>query len=173
MRATIKIIFIHVLQAQKLMRLTGLSSSIPVTVIEHDRLNTSKGVIMCRILNTCSEEEICQNLKNQGVTEVYSVKIFFQGVQKPTGTYFLTFSSTKLPEEIKIAYLNVKVSPYCNPTQINYTIYQIQIVIQIVYHLTLFTIIILFFEFSILTKLFRMIFKLICVQFVTEWCSIA
>jgi hypothetical protein len=52
------------------------------------------------------------NLKDQGVTEIYTVKKVFQGVQKPTGTYFLTFSTTKIPEEIKVAYLNVKVTAY-------------------------------------------------------------
>lgn len=102
----------NVQQAQKLIKLSGLSSSIPVTVVEHVRLNTSKGVIMCRALNTCSEEEILQHLKEQGVTEIYAVKKTFQGVQKLTGTYFLTFSTTKIPEEVKVAYMNVKVSPY-------------------------------------------------------------
>ena len=102
----------NVQQAQKLIKLTGLSSTIPITVTEHEKLNSSKGVIMCRMLNTCTEEEILGNLKNQGVTEIYAVKKTIEGFLKPTGTYFLTFSTTKIPEEIKIAYLNVKVNPY-------------------------------------------------------------
>ena len=44
--------------------------------------------------------------------EIYAVKKTIHGVQLLTGTYFLTFSTTKLPEEVKIAYMNVKVLPY-------------------------------------------------------------
>lgn len=56
----------------------------------------------------CTEEEILDNLSSQGVTHIHTIKR--NGTS--TGTFFLTFASTTLPAEIKIAYLNIKVTPY-------------------------------------------------------------
>lgn len=98
----------NVYQAQKLIKLIGLPNSISVTVSEHERLNSSKGVIMCKTIANCTEEEILSNLSSQGVTHIHTIKR--NGI--PTGTFFLTFATTILPNEVKIAYLNVKVTHY-------------------------------------------------------------
>lgn len=43
---------INVYQAQKLIKLVGLPNSVDVIVSEHERLNSSKGVIMCKTIVT-------------------------------------------------------------------------------------------------------------------------
>lgn len=86
-----------------------------IDVIPHATLNVSKGVIFCRDLLNCSIEEIAENLKKDGVIEVRRMKKKIDNVLVDSANHILTFNSTKLPTEIKIAYYNVKVRPYIPP----------------------------------------------------------
>ena len=84
----------------------------PVEVSPHRTLNTSKGVIRCRELVECFEDEILAELRDQGVIGVHRITIKRDGRTINTWTLILTFSTSTLPEKIKCAFLKVNVSPY-------------------------------------------------------------
>ena len=64
----------------------------------HHSLNSSKGVIRCPELSPCSDKEIIDNLKEQGVTGVRNLSVRKNGVIKSTNTYVLIFN-TPIAEE--------------------------------------------------------------------------
>ena len=84
----------------------------PIKVSVHPQLNSSKGIIRCRELKDVSETEIRTNLANQGVTKVEKALSSKDGKKEPTGTIFLTFALTQLPETVTVGYLRVKVVPF-------------------------------------------------------------
>ena len=84
----------------------------PIRVSPHRTLNSCKGVIRCRDLKDVPDAEILKGLKAQGVTEVFKVKIKREGKLLNTGTVFLTFKTSKLPQYLKVGYLRVSVSQY-------------------------------------------------------------
>ena len=83
-----------------------------VKISLHGSLNTSKGVIRCQDLGPCTDDEILDNLKSEGVMHVRNIKVRRNGVLKPTHTYVLTFNTPILPKKIKAAYLSVNVEVY-------------------------------------------------------------
>ncbi|KAG1658849.1 RNA-directed DNA polymerase from mobile element jockey [Nymphon striatum] len=85
---------------------------IPVTISPHHSLNYSKGVIRSRELKDCSEAELLQELKSQGITSVKKILITKNGKRITTGTIILTFNIPEPPKSIKAAYLNVCVDKY-------------------------------------------------------------
>lgn len=94
-----------------LMKLTMLYQT-PVQVSPHKGLNSKKGVIRCRDIRDCTEEEIVQELASQKVTAARKIFITRDGRKLSTGTVILTFSGTTLPHDIKVGYLSVRVNPY-------------------------------------------------------------
>ena len=88
---------------------TNIFHNIPVLVSPHRSLNTKKGVMRCRDLEDETEENIKEELKDQGVIEVYRIKVNRNGSLTPTNTYILTFNTTTLPTSLKVGYLNIKV----------------------------------------------------------------
>ena len=84
----------------------------PIKVSIHRTLNSTKGVIKCRELRSLSEAKICENLKDQGVTEIHRVTVRKGEEREPTNTLFVTFCVPKLPETLKIGYMRVKIRPY-------------------------------------------------------------
>jgi hypothetical protein len=84
----------------------------PVTCSPHRSLNTSKGVIRCRDLRDCSDDEILAELRSQGVIEVKHIMTKKNGVFEPTNTFILTFNVPVTPKLIKAAYLKINVEPY-------------------------------------------------------------
>lgn len=82
----------------------------PVTVSPHRTLNSSKGVIRCRELKGMTEEDICNEMAAQSVTNVYRIKI--NRGKQATDTYILTFNAPNIPTSVKIGYMNVKCSMY-------------------------------------------------------------
>ena len=83
-----------------------------IRVTAHRSLNSSKGVIRCRELMDSTDIDILEGLKSQGVIEVHRVMRKQGDTKVPTHTFFLTFALPKLPERIKVGYLNVQVSMY-------------------------------------------------------------
>ena len=83
-----------------------------VKISLHSSLNTSKGVIRCQDLGPCTDDEILDNLKSEGVMHVRNIQVRRNGVLKPTHTYVLTFNTPILPKKIKAAYLSVNVEVY-------------------------------------------------------------
>lgn len=83
-----------------------------VRVYPHASLNSSKGVIRCSELVNCSEEEILEGTKSQGVTAVKRFKIKRNGQFKNTNTFVFTFNTPVLPKTVKVAYFRVDVEIY-------------------------------------------------------------
>ena len=86
--------------------------NIAVKIEPHKSLNSSKGVIRCRELKDCSEEEILEEMATQHVSAVKKINIKKNGRIEATGTVILTFSQPKIPSSVKVGYLKVPVSPY-------------------------------------------------------------
>ena len=84
----------------------------PMKVSVHNTLNSSRGVIRCRDLAGMSENDIRDELKDQGVTHVRRVNRKVDGQIKATNTLFLTFCQSTLPKDIRIGYLKVNVEPF-------------------------------------------------------------
>ena len=55
-------------------------------------LNSSKGVIRCPELGNCSEEEILEGTRSQGVTAIKRFKVKRNGELKNTNTFVFTFN---------------------------------------------------------------------------------
>ena len=99
-------------QAQQLIQVIKFDSALNVDIIEHERLNSSKGVINCSFLKNATDDEIMDELKDYNVVEIYRVKRRENGLERETGTYFFTFASVILPTEINICYMKVQVRPF-------------------------------------------------------------
>ena len=63
-----------------------------VHVTIHKALNSSRVVIRCRDLSDMTEEEICKDLREQGVVTVRRVTLKKGDTVTPTNTLFLTFN---------------------------------------------------------------------------------
>ena len=59
-----------------------------------------------------TNEDICNELQNQNVTEVYRIQKREGDNKVPTDTFIVTFETSNLPKEVKIGYYNVKVELY-------------------------------------------------------------
>ena len=97
--------------AENLLRTTTFHD-LKVRVYPHTSLNTSKGVIRCAELRDCSEQEILDGTKQQGVTAVKRFKIRRDGKLKDTNTFVFTFNTPTLPKTVKVAYFRVGVEIY-------------------------------------------------------------
>ena len=85
---------------------------IPVTVEPHKSLNSTKGIIRCRELRECSEQEIVEELQPQKVVAAKKIEIKRNNEKILTNTIQLTFSTSELPKAISVGYLMVEVSPF-------------------------------------------------------------
>ena len=94
------------------LRQTRSILNIPISVIPHKTLNTSKGIIRCRDITMCSDEEILENLLDQGVTNVRRIRVKRNGSLVATNTYILEFNNPNLPTAVKVAWLNIEVEEY-------------------------------------------------------------
>ena len=109
-------------QSNKLMKTTKLNQTmdndIPVEVQPHYSLNTKKGVIRCPDIKECTDEEILEGLKDEGVIKMDRITVFRDGNRKQTGNFILTFQSQTLPKYIKVGYYRVAVSQFIpNPVR--------------------------------------------------------
>jgi hypothetical protein len=97
--------------ANNLLKSTSFLNT-PVKITPHRTLNSSKGVIRCRELRDCSQQEIIDGLEDQNVIAAHKVMTTKDESRIPTNTIFLTFNSPKLPTAVQVGYLNVKIDPY-------------------------------------------------------------
>ncbi|XP_067660095.1 uncharacterized protein [Haliotis asinina] len=101
-------------QSLNLLSITTFAN-IPVIVSEHRTLNSCRGIVRdrTRSLSGMSEQEITDELKQQGVS---SVKRFTRRKEdstiEPTNTYLFTFARSSLPRSIKAGYVNIGVEVY-------------------------------------------------------------
>ena len=98
-------------QIENLLR-TEKFFDLDVKVSLHTSLNTCRGVVRCPDLRACSEQEILENMREQGVIAVRRIKIRRDGSLKDTNTFVFTFNTTVLPKQVKVAFLRVSVDPY-------------------------------------------------------------
>ena len=78
-------------QSRSLNKLNNLAGC-PVTASPHLTLNTCKGVIRCRVLIDCPKDEILEELKSQGVTDIYNILTKDDsGNRRKTNTFIITF----------------------------------------------------------------------------------
>ncbi|GFX46056.1 putative RNA-directed DNA polymerase from transposon X-element [Trichonephila clavipes] len=79
---------------------------IDITVVPHNTLNYSRGVISAADLLNVSTEEIKENMVDQMVCEVRRITIRRDGQVLNTKHLILTFSTPELPQSVKAAYLH-------------------------------------------------------------------
>ena len=83
-----------------------------IKVTPHRSLNSSKGVIRCRDLRDCSEDEVLDALRPEGVTHVKHIMSKKESAVSPTNTFILTFAKPISPKYVKAAYLNLAIEPF-------------------------------------------------------------
>ena len=101
-------------QSRLLLRSNKLGD-LNVEISPHGSLNKSRGVITCRDLLNCSVEEICSELRSQGVIDVRRMKTRINGELKESPSHILTFNTLNLPNRIKAAYYSLPVRLYIPP----------------------------------------------------------
>ena len=90
----------------------------PVRVVVHKTLHSSREAICCRELFGMSEVEIKKELQEQGIVEVLRVTVKRNTEKAPNNTLSLTFNTLKMPKEIAVGYLNMKVALFIpNPVR--------------------------------------------------------
>jgi hypothetical protein len=77
-------------QADKAMKMSTWIG-VRVKVSPHRSLNMSKGIIGCRDLRDCSDDEILDALRPEGVTNVKHIWSNISGIKQPTNTFVLFF----------------------------------------------------------------------------------
>lgn len=87
-------------------------AGVKVSVTDQTSLNCIKGIIFCNELTLVDDSEILSELKPQFVTSVYRLKKKVNNELVPTSGLILTFDLHKIPDEIKIGFLSVKVRLY-------------------------------------------------------------
>lgn len=85
---------------------------VDVKVSEHRGLNSSRGVIRCRDLRDCSENEVLEALQSQKVTAARHIMTKKDGHELPTNTFILTFRLPSPPSHVTAAYLRIPVERY-------------------------------------------------------------
>ena len=112
-------------QDYKTLKKTKKLGDYPVSIMDHNSLNTSKGIIYCdsETIQKMKDEEILAEIADQNVSEVYRIKKRNPDFKKPnkpnnnleflpTNNLILTFNTTRLPNSIKLGYLIVDVKLY-------------------------------------------------------------
>ncbi|GFV10232.1 uncharacterized protein TNCV_3661841 [Trichonephila clavipes] len=107
-------LFLEVASAKQSSALRTLRkmAHLDVTIVPHNTLNYSRGVISAADLLNVSTEEIKENMVDQKVCEVRRITIRRDGQVLNTKHLILTFSTPELPQSVKAAYLHCPVRPY-------------------------------------------------------------
>ena len=83
-------------QSDKLTKMSQIAGHI-VKIEKHKHYNTVKGVVRSKAFGHNTIEQIAEDLKNQGVTDVRRVSLHRNEETIKTDTYILSFNLTKLP----------------------------------------------------------------------------
>ncbi|GFU40377.1 uncharacterized protein TNCV_4255551 [Trichonephila clavipes] len=86
--------------------------NIPVIVLPHANLNSSRGMISESDLYNVPEQEIVEGLQDQKVCAVRRINIRRDGQVVNTKHLILTFTCPDLPQFITAGYLRCSVRPY-------------------------------------------------------------
>ncbi|GFX75688.1 uncharacterized protein TNCV_3575131 [Trichonephila clavipes] len=85
---------------------------IDITVVPHNSLNNSRGVISAAEMLNVSTDKVKENMQDQKVSDVRRITIRRDGQVLYTKHLILTFSTPELPPSVKAAYLRCPVLPY-------------------------------------------------------------
>lgn len=101
-------------QAEKLYKLKSLGPDIKVSVYEHPRLNTSRGVVSCFDFTFMTDDEILEGLQDQHVVAIKRFTRRIPNCTKPvnTASAILTFNMPHLPEKVHLAFQTSNVRPF-------------------------------------------------------------
>ena len=88
------------------------TETVPVTVCAHPTKGLAVGVITAPELKDVEEEEIQEELRDQGIQKVRRLQRRDGDVSVPSDSLVLTFSQENLPSKIRIAWRNAAVRPY-------------------------------------------------------------
>ena len=78
----------------------------------HKSLNSSKGVVRNWELARTDPDEIKENIPSN--IDVQRIVVKRNNVEVKTNTLILTFNSPKIPESLKVCYLNISCIPVCS-----------------------------------------------------------
>lgn len=95
-------------QANQLLR-GKMMFDMEIAVEENAKLNQTKGIVTCADLRYATEEEIMEDLQDQGVASVEVMKRKKDGKLVTTNSYILTFKSTGVPESVKVGFHHLSV----------------------------------------------------------------
>lgn len=96
-------------QAETLLDMTQLYDKTQVIVIEHPTKNRVKGIVSCSQSLNCTDDELKEGLKDQGVIDV---RRFNGKDRKPSATMVLTYRGTVLPKYAFIGFTRAPIKPY-------------------------------------------------------------
>lgn len=91
---------------------TSMLVNVPVQCSPHRTLNTCKGVVRSYESMTCTEDELLDWLKPQGVVAVKQVMSRRTSTPKPTPVLFLTFNKQTLPKAVSVGFEYCRVDPF-------------------------------------------------------------
>ena len=97
-------------QSDNLLKCVLFGGVAPVTVTAHKSLNSSKGVVRNWELARTDPDEIKENIPS--IIDVQRIVVKRNNVEVKTNTLILTFNSPKIPESLKVCYLNIPVSQF-------------------------------------------------------------
>ena len=99
-------------QAAKVLLETKSMANQPVDVTPHRSHNTSRGVIVSKFLEGASDDDLLDDLKNQGVTRVRRI---LRNRRHPTNAIVLTFDTPTPKDKVLLLHLALDVNPYIAP----------------------------------------------------------
>lgn len=99
-------------QFNKLLNMNQLLDGTPVLVAEHPTLNSIRFVVSCRDVVDMSEQELLEELKEQGVKEVRRITKRKGQARENTPALVLTCRGTIRPETINFGYIRCRTRPY-------------------------------------------------------------
>ena len=97
-------------QSDNLLKCVLFGGVAPVAVTAHKSLNSSKGVVRNWELARTDPDEIKENIPS--IIDVQRIVVKRNNVEVKTNTLILTFNSPKIPECLKVCYLNIPVSQF-------------------------------------------------------------
>ena len=97
-------------QSDYLLKCVLFGNIAPVVVTPHRSLNSSKDVVRNWELARTDPEEIKENIPS--IVDVQRIVVKRNNMEIKTNTLILTFNTPKIPESLKVCYLNIPVSQF-------------------------------------------------------------
>ncbi|XP_062712300.1 uncharacterized protein LOC134289796 [Aedes albopictus] len=92
--------------------MSKLTDGFPIKIVEHPVLNVSKCVISCSDTCIYSDEELVEELRDQGVKEVRRITKRDGNQRVNTPTIILTIQGTVVPEDIYVGWIRCRTRPF-------------------------------------------------------------